>query len=189
MEKANHKPNNKQISIYNDKITNTNSNNNPNMDAEEEEGLNFNNFLEISRKLIEEKNFKLAEFYVTLANLEPKCDILSKITSIGILTFIRVNYKDSNVMDYLIFKTEKYLKKYTPSKFEFNKIFCMIRVFYRGGIVKMGEEDYISSLYFFRRARSLFEEGKVNNEENSQKTISACFEDTVEKFKKDVNIY
>jgi len=156
------------------------------IEEEEEQGMNFNHFLDLARKLIEEKNYKLAEFYVTLAILEPKCDIISKIKSIGILTFVRVNYKDSQLMDYLTFKIEKYLKNHSPSKFEFNNVFCMIRVFYRTGIVKLGEEDIISSLFFFRRARSLFEEGKVDNEESSQRTITTCFEDTVEKFRKEV---
>jgi outer membrane lipoprotein-sorting protein len=158
------------------------------IEEEEEQGMNFNHFLDLARKLIEEKNYKLAEFYVTLAILEPKCDIISKIKSIGILTFVRVNYKDSQLMDYLTFKIEKYLKNHSPSKFEFNNVFCMIRVFYRTGIVKLGEEDIISSLFFFRRARSLFEEGKVDNEESSQRTITTCFEDTVEKFRKEVKI-
>lgn len=194
MEKTNHKHNNNQNRNNIDKIslntasTNTNSNNNNNPEQEEEdEGLNYGNFLEIGRKLIEEKNFKFAEFYVTLANMEPKIDLTSKIKSIGILTFIRVNYKESQVLMNLLFKTEKFLKKYTPQKFEFNIVFCMIRVFYRGGLVKMEELDYITSLFFFRRARSLFEEGKVTHEEHSQKTISSCFEENVEKFKKDVN--
>jgi hypothetical protein len=188
MERIIHKSNNNQNRNNNDKIliTNTYTNNNTEAEEEEEQGLNFNNFLEIARKLIEEKNFKFAEFYVLLANLEPKCDIITKIKSIGILTYIRVNYKDSQVLNYLIFKTDRYIKKYTSSKFEFNIIFCMIRVFYRGGIIKMEEDDFISSLFFLRKARTLFEEGKVNNEENSQKTISSCFEETVEKFKKEV---
>lgn len=159
------------------------------IEEEEEPHMNFNHLLDLARKLIEEKNYKLAEFNVNLATLEPKCDIISKIKSIGILTFVRVNCKDSQLIDYLTFKIEKYLKSHAISKFEFNNVFCMIRVFYRAGMVKLGEEDLINSLFFFRRARSLFEEGKVENEESSQKTITTCFEDTVEKFRKEVKFY
>ena len=84
-------------------------------------------------------------------------------------------------------KVEKYLKNFTTGKFEFNNVFCMIRVFYRGGMIKLNKDDIISSLFLFRRAKNLFEEGRVENEEGSHKTISSCFEETVEKFKKEVN--
>jgi hypothetical protein len=163
--------------------------NNPPKDLEEEEeqGMKYNDFLETARKQIEEKDLKKAEFYVILANLEPKIDIISKIKSIGILTFVHINHKDSTAMDHLTNKVEKYLKNFTLKKFEFNNVFCMIRVFYRGGMIKLNKDDIISSLFLFRRAKNLFEEGKVENEEGSHKTISSCFEETVEKFKKEVN--
>ena len=65
----------------------------------------------------------------------------------------------------------------------------MIRVFYRAGMVKIHEENIISGLYLFKKAKSLFEEGRVENEESSQKTIIKCFDEAVEKFKKEVNLY
>lgn len=170
---------------------NNHNNQNPSneIEDEEEQGMKYNDLLDQARKLIEEKKYKNAEFYVTLANLEPKSDLICKIKSIGIYTFVRVNYKDSQIMDYLTYKVDKYLKKYAASKFEFNNVFCMIRIFYRGGVVKLHEEDNISSLFLFRKAKNLFDEGRVENEESSYRTISSCFEDTVEKFKKEVNIY
>lgn len=160
--------------------------NNENEQEEEETGMKFAELLDTGRKLIEEKKLRLAEFYVTLSNLEPKIDVISKIKSIGIHTFVRINYKDSSIMEYLIHRIEKILRENPPSKFEFNTIFCMIRVFYRAGVVKINEEDTISALYLFRKAKNLFEEGKVDNEENSQRTVVKCFEDAVDKFKKEV---
>jgi hypothetical protein len=175
----------------NKKSQNQNNNLHPIDDKDDEEdiGMKYIEILDQGRKLIEEKQLRLAEFFVTLANLEPKCDIISKIKSIGILTFVRIYYKDSSIMDYLIHKIEKILRKNPPSKFEFNNIFCMIRVFYRAGMVKIHEENIISGLYLFKKAKSLFEEGRVENEESSQKTIIKCFDEAVEKFKKEVNLY
>lgn len=95
-----------------------NKNNNDKF-REEEREIRYEDLLIQSRKFIDEKNNKLAEFYASLAMLDPKLDIFNKIKSIGILTFIRHNFKDAQIMDYFIYKANKYMNANKHKKFQF----------------------------------------------------------------------
>jgi hypothetical protein len=156
------------------------------IEDEEELGIKYNDLIEHARKFIDDKNNKLAEFYITLANLEPKCDIQSKIKSIGICTFLRNGLKDPQIMDHLVFKIDKYLKKNDLRSFDFNVVFCMIRVLYRGAMVKNDNLENSICLYLLKKAKTLFEDDRIENEENSQKTISNLFDEIAEKYKRQV---
>lgn len=155
-------------------------------DDDEDLGIKYNDLLDNARKYIDERNHKIAEFYVALAHLEPNLDILSKIKSIGILSFVRQNFKDSQIMDHLIFKIIKYRNQNNIRTFEFNHIFCMIRVLYRGALVKINDSDVLMALYFLKMAQALFEEGRIYNEQTSKETIEKLLIETEEKFRDEV---
>lgn len=170
-----------------EKFENMNHHNQQNEKEDEEEtGIKYGDLLDQARKYIEEKNNQLAEFYVSLALLEPKVDIFNKIKSIGILTFVRHNYKDAQIMDYLIYKIKKYLAANEIRNFDFSVVFCIIRVFYRGALVKLSYNELLTSINFLKEALDLFEEGNVNNEQNSKETINNLFRDSIDKFKQEV---
>jgi hypothetical protein len=156
---------------------------------EEEAGIKYGDLLDQARKYIEEKSHKLAEFYVSLAMLEPKIDIFNKIKSIGILTFVRHNLKDAQIIDYLIFKIKKYLAENDVKNFDFSVVFCIIRVLYRGALVKLNDLELLISISLLKQALYLFEEGNVNNEINSKETINNLFSDAIDKYKQEVTIF
>lgn len=155
-------------------------------EEEEETGIKYGDLLDQARKFIDEKNIKLAQYYVSLAILEPKIDLINKIKSIGILTFVRYNSKDAQIMDYLIFKIKKYLANNDIRNFDFSIVFCMIRVLYRGGLVKINDGENLLTIHLLKEALDLFEEGNITNEQNSKDTINGLFKEAIEKFKQEV---
>ncbi len=155
-------------------------------EEEEEAGIKYGDLLDQARKYIEEKNNKLAEFFVSLALLEPKVDVINKIKSIGILSFVRHNFKDAKIMDYLIFKIKKYLNASEIRNFDFSVVFCIIRVLYRGALVKLNDNELLTSINLLKEANDLFEEGNIQNEQNSKDTISNLFRDAIDKYKQEV---
>ena len=92
-------------------------------------------------------------------------------------------------MDHLIYKTLKYIDKKDITTFDFNNMFCIIRIIYRGGLMKNYESQNLLALYFLRRAKHLFEIGRINTEEASKETIDNLFDETVEKYKKEVKFF
>ncbi len=157
-------------------------------DDEEETGIKYGDLLDQARKLIDDKNMKLAQYYVSLAILEPKIDLINKIKSIGILTFVRYNYKDSQIMDYLIYKIKKYLGSNEIKNFDFSINFCIIRVLYRGGLVKINYGENLITIHLLKEALNIFDEGEISNEKNSKDTISSLFRETIDKYKEEVII-
>jgi len=175
-----------------EKIQKINHNDENEVDKEEEEetGIKYGDLIDQARKLIEEKNVnnKLAEFYVSLAILEPKVDIFNKIKSIGILTFVRHGLKDAQIMDYLIFKIKKYLENNDVRNLDFSVVFCIIRVLYRGALVKLNYSENLLCINLLKESLDLFDEGNITNEKNSKETINTLFRDTLEKFKQEVKL-
>jgi len=169
-----------------EKFENMNHKYNELKEEEEEAVIKYGDLLDQARKHIDEKRNKLAEFYVSLAMLEPKVDIFNKIKSIGILTFVRHNLKDPQIIEYLIFKIRKYFTENDIRNFDFSVVFCIIRVLYRGALVKLNYNELMLSIYFLKEALDLFDEGNINNEQNSKDTINGLFRDSIDKYKQEV---
>lgn len=169
-----------------EKFENMNHNHYEEKEEEEEAGIKYGDLLDQARKYIAEKSNKLAEFYVSLAMLEPKVDVFNKIKSIGILSFVRHNLKDAQIMDYLIFKIKKYLAENDIRNFDYNLVFCIICVLYRGALVKLSDKELLISINFLKEALDLFDDGNITNEQNIRDTINGMFRDAVDKYKQEV---
>lgn len=128
---------------------------------EDESIIKYMELLDLARQYTKEDNYKLGQFYVHLANLEPNLDINNKIKAEGILSFIRIKIKKNLNMDDLTFKILKYLNSENKNKVEKDNISCIIRILYRGGMARFYEGNYLSSLHLLSLSINLFESEKI----------------------------
>lgn len=149
----------------------------------------INELIEEARILLEKKDFKLAEFNLNLARLEPKIDINNKIKCYGMTSLIRQSFNDeSNLIEY-IFKLLKLLKEKSIKLMDVPTAYFIIRIFYRAGIIMHLTQNFLMSVFLLKYSKNLIIEKGLEGEDKNKESLDKLIEDNISKIKINVIIY
>lgn len=152
--------------------------------------INYNEIIDQGRKLVNGvngENAKIGENYINLSLLAPNIDSQSKINAWAIKSFVRYKLKDDIVVLSFIKKSLKALNGIKLNSLEPNTVFCLIRIFYRAGILLSELNQIYLSCFCMYEAKNLFEEKDIRSERESRDTLDTQFANALKEVSKDVN--
>lgn len=143
----------------------------------------INELIEEARILLENKEFKAAEFYLNLARLEPKIDFNNKIRCYGMTSLIRQSFNDETDLIEFILKILKHLKEKPIKLMDVPSAYFIIRIFYRTGIIMHLNQNYLMSVFLLKFSKNLIIEKGLEGEEKNKESLDKLIEENIYKIR------
>lgn len=147
------------------------------------EEYKINELIEEARILLEKKDFKLAEFYLTLARLEPKIDYSNKIRCYAMTSLIRQFFNDDRNLIEFILKIVKYLKEKPIKLFDVPLAYFIIKILYRAGIILHQNQNYFMSVFLLKYSKNLIVEKGLEGEEKNKESLDKLIDENINKIR------
>ncbi len=148
--------------------------------------IKYNELIDQSRKLSSE-DFIKSEYKVNLAMISKNLDIASKVQAWSLKTFI--HFKSNNMDQLLTYckKTLRLLERIKISDIDTSSIFCLIKILYRCGMILQENKILFTAAYCMHKAKNLFYEKGINDEEESFNTLGSNFSILLKQISQEVN--